>query len=53
VPKNWEARQAKLEGRKNRMPKHGLSYVRLASAAIAKRGTKRAYKDSERGSQNA
>jgi hypothetical protein len=53
VPKNWEARDKKLESRKNRMPKHGLSYVRLAAQEIVKRGTQRAYKNSERGSQNA
>lgn len=49
MPKNWEARDRKLETRKNRMPKHGLSYVRLAAQEIVKRGTKRAYKDSEGG----
>lgn len=49
MPKNWEARDAKLTARKNRMPKHGLGYVRLAMQEIGKRGTKRANKSSERG----
>lgn len=47
MAERWERREAKLKARKSRMPKHGLSYVRLATQEIAKRGTKRAYKGSE------
>lgn len=52
MPKNWEARATKLDKRRNRMPKHGLGYVRLASQMIVRRGTDRAYKGSERGSND-
>ena len=38
MPKNWEARQAKVEKRRTRIPKHGYKATQTIAQEIVKRG---------------